>query len=226
MATPSKQSTESLASGYSVAGPILWALSIQYFVAQVIVASAWKNPPYSWRLNAISDLGATRCGSFDGRLMCSPLHPVMNASFIVLGVGMAAGSALTYRTLGRGRPGFVLMAAAGIGTMVVGFVPLDTVYWLHLAGADVALVLGNIALIVLGRTWRQVRWLCWYSLLSAVGALAALCLFLTHNRFFLGLGGMERAAAYPQTVWLIVVGLYLWTSRMRTPKAAQGPRQS
>jgi hypothetical membrane protein len=70
--------------------------SLQYFVAQVIAASAWE-PPYSWRLNAISDLGAVGCGPFDGRSVCSPLNGVMNASFILLGLAMTAGSVLLSR---------------------------------------------------------------------------------------------------------------------------------
>ena len=47
-------------------GPIVWQLSVQYFLVQAVVVAAWK-PAYSWRLDAISDLGATRCGQFDGR---------------------------------------------------------------------------------------------------------------------------------------------------------------
>src|SRR4051794_14748904 len=66
---------------YALVGPIVWQLSVQYFLVQVVVASAWKSS-YSWRLNAISDLGATSCGQFDGRYMCSPLHALMNTSFI------------------------------------------------------------------------------------------------------------------------------------------------
>jgi hypothetical protein len=47
-------------------------------------------------------------------------------------------------------------------------------------------------------------------------ALVALCLFLTHHRFFLGLGGMERVVAYPHTIWLMAFGLYLLKRRNRS----------
>jgi hypothetical membrane protein len=143
-------------------------LSIQYFVAQVVAASEWK-PPYSWRLNAISDLGATACGQFDGRFVCSPLRGLMNASLILLGLTMITGSALMYQRLRRSRTGFSLMATAGIGAILVGIFP----------------------------------------------ALVALYLFLTHNRFFFGLGGMERIVAYPHTIWLVVFALYISRSRNR-----------
>lgn len=211
----------SFAARHQAVGPLVWVFSIQYFVVQIVVASAWKQPPYSWRLNAISDLGATGCGTFDGRSMCSPWHALMNASLIVLGLSMAVGSALTHQQLRSSRVGLWMMAAAGTGVILVGLVPLDTVYWLHIAGADLALLLGNLALITLGCVLRLGRWFRWYSITSGAVALIALCLFLTHHRFFLELGGMERAAAYPQTIWLVVSGLYLL--KVRNHVAAPTP---
>jgi hypothetical protein len=42
----------------------------------------------------------------------------------------------------------------------------------------------------------------------------ALVLFLTHHRFFLELGGMERLVAYPQTIWRVALAvLVLWEAR-------------
>jgi hypothetical membrane protein len=196
-------------------GPIVWQSCIQYFLVQGVVAAGWT-PSYSWRLDAISDLGATRCGPFDGRDVCSPLHGLMNVSLVLLGLSMTVGSVLVYLDLGRSRAGFLLMGTAGVGAALVGVFPEDTVYWAHLTGADLAFLLGNIALIVFGRGLRLPRWLSWYSIASGAVALVGLCLFLTHNRFFLGLGGMERVVAYPQTIWLVVVGVYMSGSRQRS----------
>jgi len=208
----------SFAVRHPLVGPIVWLLSIQYFLVQVVVASAWK-PPYSWRFNSISDLGATGCGPFDDRFVCSPLHGLMNASLVLLGMTMASGSVLMYQGFRQTRVGFSLMAVAGAGVILVGLVPEDTTYWAHIAGADVAFLMGNIALIVFGFTLRLLSWLSWYGVASGVVALVALYLFLTHNRFFLELGGMERIVAYPQTIWLIVLGLYM--SRRRHQPAAE-----
>ena len=145
----------------------------------------------------------------------------MNTSLVLLGLSMAIGSALVYQELRRSRVGFLLMGTAGVGAALVGVFPEDTVYWAHLTGADLAFLLGNIALIAFGRGLHVPRWLSWYSIASGAVALVALCLFLTQNRFFLGLGGMERVVAYPQTIWLIVFGLYLSGSRHRS--AARTP---
>jgi hypothetical membrane protein len=186
----------------------VWLLSVQYFLVQAVAAAAWK-PPYSWRLDAISDLGATGCGQFDGRFVCSPLHGLMNVSLILLGLGMAVGSALIYQESRRSRVGFWLMAVAGSGAILVGLFPEDTIFWVHIAGADLAFLIGNVALIVFGVTLGLPRWFRWYSVASGAVALVALYLFLTHNRPVLELGGMERVVAYPQTIWLIACGLYM-----------------
>src|SRR3954453_164562 len=164
----------SFAVRHPLTGPLVWVLSIQYFVVQIVVAFAW-NPSYSWRLDAISDLGATTCGEFDGRYVCSPLHALMNASLVLLGLSMTVGSALIYQELRRSRWGFWLMAVAGVGAMLVGLFPENTVYWAHITGADLAFVLSNIALIVFGFGLPLPRWFSWYSIASGVVALVALC---------------------------------------------------
>src|SRR3954452_207948 len=213
----------SLALRHPLAGPIAWQLSIQFFIVQVLVAAAWESG-YSWRLNAISDLGAARCGQFDGRYVCSPLHVLMNTSLVFLGLCMTIGSVLVYQEFRKSRTGFSLMATAGLGAMLVGFFPEDTVFWAHIAGADLAFLLSNIALIVFGFTLRLPSWLRWYSIASGAVGLVALYLFLSHHRSFLELGGMERMVAYPMVVWLIVFGLYMSTSRDRSAAMTDGTR--
>src|SRR5690348_5311634 len=104
---------QSFVARYPLAGPILWISSIQFFLVQVVVASVW-NVSYSWRLNAISDLGAIGCGQFDDRYVCSPLHGLMNISLILLGLTMAVGSVLMYQAVHKSRVGFSMMALAGV----------------------------------------------------------------------------------------------------------------
>jgi hypothetical membrane protein len=217
------QRIRALASRYPLAAPILWLSSVQYFVVQAVAAGAWRQPRYSWRLNAISDLGATSCGQFDGRYVCSPAHDAMNVSLIALGLGMALGSVLFLHELGHSRTGFLLMAVAGLGAMLVGLFPEDTVYWAHVTGADLAFLVGNLALIAFGFSRGFPRWLRWYALGSGLVALAALYLFLAHHRFFMGLGGMERVVAYPQTIWLIVFGAYMSNPSNRSTAKSEAP---
>ena len=67
-------------------GAIVWMLAIQFFIAQIIVQSAWTTP-FSLTANYISDLGNTTCGPYpvgSSMYVCSPWHAGMNASFICL----------------------------------------------------------------------------------------------------------------------------------------------
>jgi hypothetical membrane protein len=204
-------------------GAALYVASIQYFLAQLLVARRWS-PPYSLARNTISDLGNTACGRYGGRLVCSPLHGVMNASFVVLGAAMVAGSALIWRGHGRGggagratAGGLGLMGASGAGVVLVGLFPENSVPALHGTGAGLSFVLGNAGIIVLGWALRLPPGLRVYSLLSGAGALAALGCFVSGQYLGLGEGGLERVVAYPQTIWLIVIGLYL----LRAPQLSK-----
>src|SRR6476659_548997 len=101
-------------------GAIVRMLAIQFFIAQIIVQSAWTTP-FSLTANYISDLGNTTCGPYPvGSTMyvCSPWHAWMNASFILLGVIILVGAALIWRAFPSGQArtiGLVLLALAGPG---------------------------------------------------------------------------------------------------------------
>src|ERR1700740_1286249 len=102
------------ADKYPLLGPLIYVLCVQYLVVQVIAAAAW-NGAYSWRFNLISDLGNTACGLYSGRMVCSPEHALVNASFIMLGATMAIGSLLIYQEFKESRGsllGFTLMGLA------------------------------------------------------------------------------------------------------------------
>jgi hypothetical membrane protein len=183
---------------------------VQYFIVQVVVAGA-STVGYSWSGNTISDLGNTRCARYSGRPVCSPLHLLMNASFVVLGLGMCAGAVLLSRAVvGKtsvARAGFGCLELAGLGTIVVGLFPENTVAGLHLIGAALPFVLGNLGVVLVGAWLPGLgRGLRGFSLLAGCVGLVGLPLFLSHRYLGIGTGGMERLTAYPQDAWLIVIG--------------------
>jgi hypothetical membrane protein len=193
---------------------VLYVASIQYFLAQILVADQWS-PPYSVSRNTISDLGNTACGAYGGRLVCSPQHGVMNASFITLGVTMMVGSVLILRQFGRNRgaaAGLAAMTISGLGVIMVGAFPENSVPAWHGIGAGVTFVVGNAGIIILGRSLGLPAPLRLYSYLSGSLALIALGCFVSAHYLGLGEGGLERVVAYPQTAWLIVIGLYQLTA--------------
>jgi hypothetical membrane protein len=200
---------------YPLVGPALWILSVQYFVIQLIVANHWR-VPYSLLNNTISDLGNTACAIYGGRDVCSPLNPLMNASFVILGLTMFEGAMLIYQEFRKNTGsamGFTFMALAGLGTILVGIFPENTISPLHFLGAMLPFLIGNIGMIILGLSLKLPKWLRVYSVTSGIISLVALGFFITHSYLGLGIGGMERIVAYPQTIWLIVFGIYISKSR-------------
>ncbi|MDB5182782.1 MAG: hypothetical protein JWO47_566 [Candidatus Saccharibacteria bacterium] len=183
---------------------------MQYFAVQVIVMLRFM-PRYSMRFNTISDLGNTMCGIYDGRSVCSPLHTLMNISFIILGITMFLGAIFHYKIFKPSRLnwlGFTTLGLAGIGTVLVGAFPENTISALHVFGAAMPFLVGNAGMVLLSYSLDIPRPLRVYTFLSGALALTALVLFTTHHYLGLGTGGMERLTAYPQTLWLIVFGTH------------------
>lgn len=146
----------------------------------------------------------------------------MNASFITLGVTMVVGAVLIYQEFKESAGsaiGFGFMAAAGFGTLIVGLVPENSLSGLHFIGALLPFLVGNLGLIILGLALDIPRSLRFYTLLSGVMSLLALAFFTTHNYLGIGIGGMERLTAYPQTMWLIVFGVYISSNHIRSVKS-------
>jgi hypothetical membrane protein len=199
-------------------GALAWLLAAQFFVAQVVVASAWPTP-FSLKTRVISDLGNTACGPYPNAsspIVCSPWHGAMNASFIVIGITMSAGALLTRRAFAPGllrSLAAALFVAAGIGVVMVGVFPENENAANHVLGAAVNFVAGNTALVLFGlavgdhsrRTWFK-----WFSIAAGITGLVATVLFASRHDLGLGQGGIERFAAYTTSSWQIVAGLTLW----------------
>ncbi|GAB4100627.1 hypothetical protein GCM10028789_27920 [Sinomonas halotolerans] len=68
---------------------------LQFFAAEAAAIAWWAGPaPYSRRLGFISDLGQTTCAPHGARDVCSPLHLLMNISFVLQGAGMVIAALL------------------------------------------------------------------------------------------------------------------------------------
>jgi hypothetical membrane protein len=199
-------------------GAIFYVSTLQYFLVQFLVSLRWS-PPYSLRRNTISDLGNTSCSRFNGRYVCSPLHSLMNLSFVLLGLAMIGGSLLVCRYLPTVRlltVGFVSIALAGVGAVMVGLFPENTIPALHGIGASLPFLAGNIGLLLVGLSLAGPAALRVYSVASGLVALISLVFYATSHLLGFGEGGIERVVAYPQTVWLIVFGIYVTVSKPKS----------
>jgi hypothetical membrane protein len=194
-----------------ILGGFFWILNIQYYLVQFIVAKDWpKSNGYSLSNNTISDLANTHCGSYGARLVCSPLHIYMNISFIILGLTIILGAVLLrkYAVIGfYTKTGLICLIFSGLGGILVGLFPENVAASPHVLGASLSFGLGNIGLLLLGyygvKFSKYVRGL---GLVFGLIGLLASILFISHSYLGLGIGGMERIASYPQSIWMIVAG--------------------
>ncbi len=181
-------------------GAIAWASSIQFFLAQWVVQSAWTTP-FSLTRNYISDLGNTVCGPFSSAYVCSPWHALMNGSFVVIGATVVLGAAFLRDALRPSRLGVVslaLIAIAGLGFVLVGVFPENVNFPPHRLGAALQFVSGNLGQVVFGIAMlRRSRGVGVFSIASGLAGLIGTALFVSGHHGPLGVGGMERVAAYP-----------------------------
>lgn len=204
-------------------GSLVWTCAIQFFVAQVIVQAAWTTP-FSLETNYISDLGNTVCANYpldSEAYVCSPLHALMNLSFFAQGVIIILGTMLLLplvcRTTAKGMI-VTLLLLTGLGMLGVGaFTENDNNDW-HVYSAALQFVTGNLALVIIGvsQTASGKLYRGWSVLLGTVG-LAATALFPVGIHFGLGVGGMERVAAYTFPVWLIASGFCIFFNFRKGP---------
>ena len=203
------------------AGGACWAVGVvQYAVAQIVAAAAWTRP-YSLRNNYISDLGNTACGMFHvphgtPYYVCSPDHGLMNTSFVIFGVLTIAGAVLLRRIWPAGhlaRWALILWILAGIGKIIVGLVPENTRISLHLLGAlndpliSIAILLLSLAIRRTSHTIAVIGIVVAVvglagSVLSTGGEFAGSSMYLG-----LGVGGAERLASYPGSLWMLMIGI-------------------
>jgi len=204
-------------------GYLAWIVGVvQFFAVHLIVQSAWARP-YSWARNNISDLGNAHCAlqpDPEPRYVCSPEHGLMNASFVTLGALLVLGAALTGAALWRSgtasRTARSLLACAGVGFVLAGLAPSDVHENEHVLGAFLIMAAGNTGLALTGLALANhlPTGLRWTTSLLGITATTAFVLFLSHHYLGLGMGGMERIAAFPLLIWALAAGVGCFVRRM------------
>jgi hypothetical membrane protein len=208
---------------YDWMGPFIVVLSSWYFASQVLVAWVFR-PQYSLVSNQISDLGNTSCRQSPG--FCSPLYVVMDASIAILGFAMIVGAILIFsefsfsedrRQRAAALAGFVCMALGGVGGILVGAVPEDVnTFHLHAVGTATVIGFGQLAILILGLVLREIDdWLREFMIVTSLMVLLAGISIAGKHQFGIGGGALERLAQYPESVWLILFGLYISRDRYR-----------
>ncbi|WP_238018833.1 DUF998 domain-containing protein [Dactylosporangium sp. AC04546] len=195
---------------------VLIVNAVQWVVAEAVTAAAWTDPSYSYATNFISDLGVPDCGTqYQGRVICSPLRSLMNASFIGQGILFALGVVLLSRlTYGRRRRILVALALThGVAFVLVGLFHgspngPDAGLVIHIAAAAVGILCANTVAILAG-AWRDLGLPTAYRRFSiAVGVLGIASEALV-NLSADTAGLFERGGVYSWLLWGLVTGALL-----------------
>ncbi len=209
---PAGTATQKVLKKQIAIGGIFWILTLEFFIGQIIAQAACISP-YSIIDNTISELGFTTAGVVSlgtySQYVNSPLHTVMNISFVATGLLMLLGLYFTRSFWPKRRLallGLALIALAGIGKIIVGFVPGNVNFALHSLGG-LGMVFASIGMILIGLTIleKEHRWIRYLSLILGSAGLVGMLLFLLINYWG---GATERLADYPMFIWMIVLGIY------------------
>ncbi len=172
------------------------AAGVAYLGIEGIAAHAL--PGYGYGYDYISELGRPD----------SPLSPLMNAAFVFQGTLFFAGAAFLSHGTGRRRARILLACAAAnaVGNIVVATVPGGPtgLAWLHVAGAVLAIVGGNAAILVGSSIPRAGR--CYRAIsvgLAVLGLLSFVLLAL------LGGPALERTSVYTIIGWQVLTAFRL-----------------
>ncbi len=215
----------------AVIGAVLWMLCLQYFVAEALAIHAWQGI-YSLKNNFISDLGASACFGPKPACWTSPLARLMNASFVLQGILIMAGAWLTSVRMPASagfRAAMVLVGLSGVGVLIVGFAPEDSLPKAHYLGAAENLIFCNLGMTTFGLAsfglarvggdWFP-RWVASISLAFGLLGLGGLIAMALNIYPVLEPGGVERIAAYPFPLWLCLMGATLLATNAGAPQAA------
>ena len=207
------------------AGAAWLAAGAVFLIAEAVAASRFT-PSYSYLRNFISELGSTACRALpDGAQACSPLAGPMNLAFAATGVLFVAALLLAapLRAGGRGWTPFLAAGLAhGVGMLLVavvhgGALIAATAAPLHVLGAVLAIVGGNIAIAVSPfppSAGAPVLLRRWGGIACGVG-LAALVLLVVFSaaRQPALLGLWERISCYSIISWELAFGGWLLLAR-------------
>jgi len=207
-----------------------------WFALEALSAAVF--PAYSYARNYISDLGVPFTMESGGRQIGSPRHAAMNFNFIAHGLLFLLGGFFVFRatagTPRRARSAFIDLAIVyAVGSALVGTfhgsaqAAADGTSRLHVLGAGMSIVGGNIAIIIAGRHARRLGASDSYCTASVViGTLGLVCLLMLQTANPFGItGAWERGSVYSITLWEIFTGMAILIAARRralAPSSAPG----
>ena len=179
--------------------------SLYYLLAEFICALFFNDSLVNTYLyHTISELGIPNVNS--------PLSFLMNSAFIFIGLALILGSIyeLKNHIIKNKRLFYLLTLVTAIGVIIVGLIhggnPLTSGY--HTTGAVMAILGGNILLVVISRSTSESGGYEKATLmLAAIGLIAFWVMFFNINSIYMPV--FERLSVYTLIIWCFLTGLHL-----------------
>lgn len=193
----------------------IWLIGATVYLACEAIAAA-SFPGYSYRDDYISDLGVSAVMNY-GAFM-------LHGSLLLIGAIVIARSV---PAMGWGGWSFVGAAAVNaVGNILVGGFRSGS-HW-HVVGAGLAIVGGNVAVIIAGLVSRRLGATRTYSVSSlaigvvGIACLAALVLDGADGTRLLPVGMVERGSVYSIIAWEIMTGVALLRASWMSSSVRRG----
>lgn len=195
---------------HHLAAGFAWTLVFAYLLAELVTATAWKSA-YSFRHDTISDLGITTCTPH----ACSPLHLLMNATFVALGLVTIVGAVVFRDYIPHGPRQWSIVALAviiGLSTAATGIFPSSDRIVVHILAVMPAFISRHIVLILLAIwLWKHRRLVAlWSAFCASTGIVGAVLMMIG-----LQVGITERLVLYPLPTWMAVTGTAIVLAPLR-----------
>lgn len=188
-----------------VAGVVFVIGSLYYIIAEAISATFFNASIFStYVFHTISELGIPNSNS--------PLFWLMNSAFILIGLTLIFLNFYKLKDfIARNRAIFYFLTlVTGLGVIIVGLIhggnPITSGY--HTLGAVMAILGGNVLLVVVSRSMNQFSDYQKITLILGVIGLAAFwIMFFNVESVYMPV--FERLSVYPLIVWSFLTGLFL-----------------
>jgi len=188
-----------------VAGIAFLIGSLYYIIAEAISATYFNASIFNtYIFHTISELGIPNGNS--------PLFFLMNSAFILIGLTLLFGTFYKFKDyiVKNMKLCYAFTVITALGVIIVGLIhggnPLTSGY--HTLGAVMAILGGNILLVLVSRSMDEFGWYQKSTLiLGIIGLVAFWIMFFSMTSIYMPV--YERLSVYTLIIWSFLTGIYL-----------------
>ena len=188
-----------------VAGCAFIIGSLYYIIAEAISATFFNDSLFNtYIFHTISELGIPN--------MNSPLFWLMNSAFILIGLFLLFGNFYKFKDfiIKNKAVFYIFSVIAAVGVIIVGLIHGGNPFTLgyHMLGAMMAILGGNILLVIISRSMEDFGFYQKLTLLLGIIGLAAFwIMFFNMRNAYMPV--FERLSVYTLIIWFFSTGIHV-----------------